>query len=151
MKGKLAIFGVVSLMFGQIALASSSAFAQSTAEGSNKSILDQHTSPTNAPGTTASANSGPVGAAANNGMPDGPGAHPANNQSTISPQQLAGDPPASFLGGKAGRESESIRGRSVLETPPCLGAGHYYVASVVNSVESSCFLGDKGPGPLGGL
>jgi hypothetical protein len=151
MKSKLALIGVVSLLFGQIAPASSSAFAQSTAEGSNKSILDQHASPANAPGTTASGNVAPVGAAAYNGTSYGRGARPANNQSTISPQRLAGDPPASFRGGKAGRESESIRGRSVLETPPCLGAGHYYVASVVNSVESSCFLGDKGPGPLGGF
>ena len=31
-----------------------------------------------------------------------------------------------------------------------IGAGHYYVASVVNSVASSCFLGNQGPGPLGG-
>jgi hypothetical protein len=150
MKSKLGIIGVVSVILGQLALAGSSASAQATAEGSSRTIPIQYTSSADAPGSASSANATPLGAAASGRMSYQPGAGPANNQSTISSQQLAGDPPTPLPRRNAGRESDSARDRGVLEAPPCLGAGHFYVASVVNSVSSSCFLGNQGPGPLGG-
>jgi hypothetical protein len=148
MTSKLARIGMVSVMVGLMACASS-AFAQATAEGRDSTILVQYASSHDAPGTTANAVS--AGTGANNQTSYGSVARPANDQSTMSSQELAADTPAGRLESKVRGDNNSVRGRSLSETPPCLGAGHYYGASVVNSVPSSCFLGNSGPAPLGGL
>ena len=110
MKSKLAIISVIVAILGQIVPVSSSAFAQATAEGSNR----------------------------------------AKDQSASDSERLAPDPAAPLLEGQARREDDSFRSATISEVP-CLGGGHYYVASVVNSVPSSCFLGNKGPAIPGGL
>lgn len=139
MKSQLVRIGIVSLMVGLMAFASS-AYAQSTPEVSDRTIAPETAAPP------------PIVAAADTQMPYGPEARPASNQPVVSPRQLAADTPAAWLERETQRGSTTNPGgRGPSETPPCLGAGHYYDASVVNSVPSSCFAGNSGPAPLGGL
>jgi hypothetical protein len=149
MKSKLAVSAMVTLIAGSMAFASS-AFAQATAEGNDRTVLIQHAPSTDTPRSTTPPNSAAVGMTANKASPYGSVARPANDQSAISPQEVAAqDPPRGFES-KARGENNGARAIGMPETPPCFRAKHYYSASVVNSVPSSCFLGNSGPAPLGG-
>jgi hypothetical protein len=152
MKSKLAASAMVTLIAGSMAFASS-AFAQATAEGNGRTVLIQHAPSTDTPRSTTPPNSAAVGMTANKASPYGSVARPANDQSAISPQEVAAqDPPRGFESKARGENNgaRAIRAIGMPETPPCFRAKHYYSASVVNSVPSSCFLGNSGPAPLGG-
>jgi hypothetical protein len=147
MKSKLVTIGIVSLTAGLMAFVSS-AFAQARAEGSNKTI-SLYAPSTDASKTTVSGNSAPAVAATDSQMSYRRMVGPANTQSAVSSQQIAAETPEHWLESKARRDKDSLRSRGIPETLPCLGGGHYYALSVVNSVPSSCFLGNSGPGAFG--
>jgi hypothetical protein len=149
MKSKLAASAMVTLIAGSMAFASS-AFAQATAEGNNSTVLVQHAPLTDTPGSTTPPNTTIVGMTANKASPYGSAARPASDKSAISSQEVAAqDPPRGFES-KAGEENNGAPAIGTPEKLPCFRAKHYYSASVVNSVPSSCFLGNSGPAPLGG-
>jgi hypothetical protein len=149
MKSKLATSAMVTLIAGSMAL-SSSAFAQATAEGNGRTVLIQHAPPTDTPRSTTPPNTAAVGMTANKQLSFGPADRAANDQSAISSQEVAAQDPPRWFGSKARGENDGTRAAGMPETPPCFRARHYYSASVVNSVPSSCFLGNSGPAPLGG-
>jgi len=158
MKSKLAMIGTLSLMLGLIvSLSATSACAQPAADMSDRTItvstiIVRYAASANASQAAAPAEAAPVAAAADTQMPYRPAAHPASNQPTFSSRQIAADTPTAWLERKVQRGNKTgAGGRGPSDTPPCLGAGHYYDASVLNSVPSSCFAGNSGPAPLGGL
>jgi hypothetical protein len=142
MKSKLVTIGKVSLIAGLMTFASSafasSAFAQAKAEGRDPTIIILYASSANAAGSTTLAKAAPVGAA-DDRRSDGPVARPVNYQSAAGSQQIPSDPPSNWMEPTFRRD-----------TSQCLGA-HLYGASVVNSVPSSCFLGNSGPTLPGGV
>jgi hypothetical protein len=148
MKSKLAACAMITLIAGSMAFASS-AFAQTTAEGNNSTGLIQYAPLTDTPGSSAPPNTTVVGMTANKASPYGSAVRPANDKSAISSQEVAAqDPPRGFES-KPGEENNGAP-IGAPEKLPCFRAKHYYSASVVNSVPSSCFLGNSGPTPLGG-
>jgi hypothetical protein len=157
MKSKLTTIGTISLMLGLIvSLSTSATHALPATDMSDRTItvstiIVRYAASADASRTAAPAETAPVAAAADTQMPYTPSARPASNQPTVSSRQIATDTPAGWLEREAQRGNQTGAGRGLSETPPCLGAGHYYDASVVNSVPSSCFAGNSGPAPLGGL
>jgi hypothetical protein len=77
MKSKLLRIGIVSMMVGLMACASS-AFAQAAGEESDKTILVQYALPNGSPGPISAVKAASMGTGANNQMSYGPVARPTN-------------------------------------------------------------------------
>jgi hypothetical protein len=148
MKSKLAACAMVTMIASSMAFAFS-AFAQATGEGNNRTVLIQNAPATNMPGNIASPSTAVVGTTANRQLSYGTAGRLTNDQSATSSQEVAAQGPARWFESEARGDNTSARSVGMAKTPPCLSARHYYSASVVNSVPSSCFLANSGPAPLG--
>jgi hypothetical protein len=148
MKSKLAASAMVTLIAGSMAFASS-AFAQATAEGNDRTVLIQHAPSTDTPRSTTPPNSAAVGMTANKPHRTDPWlARQMINRRSACRKSLPKTLHA--FESKTRGENNGARAIGMPETPPCFRAKHYSSASAANSVPSSCFLGNSGPAPLGG-
>ena len=102
-----------------------------------------------APMAVAQEKTAPAGTVVDNRTSSSATASQAGTQSASNTQQIAADSPSRWLESVARGDKDSLRGKGIPEKDPCLTGGHYYERPVVNSVPSSCFLGNSGPGAFG--